>query len=248
MELFAAMAVGTVLTALLLPVLDQAHLQALSADSAENLHTLAEANLLYVADHNGQFCPAQDPSNLHRWHGARASIGAPFDPTKGYLSPYLGDAGQGRICPVFVTWPQSSESFEKGAGSYGYNAAYIGGTPGNPFTPEFYARVVNPSRTIMFTDTAFPRGDGLQEYPFCEPFAVVNSDGSVSGAMQPSVHFRHSGMAHVAWCDGAVTSEPPSRLGGPNGIYGGDGQQALIGWLGPAGDNGYWNAEHDPGP
>jgi prepilin-type processing-associated H-X9-DG protein len=199
------------------------------------------ANLLYADDHHGQYCPAQDPPNLRRWHGTRAAVGAPFDPTKGYLAPYLGDGGKARICPVFETFPQSTSTFEQGAGGYGYNAAYIGGTPESPFIPELASRVRDPSRTIMFTDTAFARADGVQEYPYSEPFYAANPDGSLGGGLSPSVHFRHGGLAHVGWCDGSVTAEPPSRLGGMN-IYGGNSQLFQLGWVGPSVDNGWWNA------
>jgi prepilin-type processing-associated H-X9-DG protein len=240
------MLVGLTLVALIMPVLALVRRQAMSAQSAGNLRSLVGANLLYANDHGGQFCPAQDPSNLHRWHGSRTAIGAPFDPTKGYLSPYLEDGGQARICLVFETYPQSATTFEQGSGGYGYNAAYIGGTPESPFVPELVSRVRDPARTIMFTDTAFPRSDGLQEYPFCEPFAAVNPDGSLSGGLEPSVHFRHGGLAHVGWCDGSVTAEPPSQLGGVN-IYGGDAQEYLIGWVGPSANNGWWNARREPG-
>jgi prepilin-type processing-associated H-X9-DG protein len=247
LEFMIAFCVALMLAGLLLAAMDEMRLHAMSAQSATNLRALVGANLLYAADHNGQFCPAQDPANLMRWHGARTSIGAPFDPTKGYLSPYLGDGGWARICPVFLTWPQSAATFEKGSGGYGYNAAYIGGTPESPFVPEFESRVQDPARTIMFTDTAFARADGIQEYPYCEPFFAVNANGSLSGSLAPSVHFRHNGLAHVAWCDGAVTAEPPSQLGGVN-IYGGDSAQYLLGWVGPSENNGWWNARRTTGP
>ena len=236
-----------VLTALALGAMEDVRRQAMSAQSATNLRSLVAANLLYAADHGGQFCPAQDPANLRRWHGTRTGMNGAFDPTKGYLAPYLGDGGQARICLVFETWPQSSSTFEKGSGGYGYNAAYIGGTPESPFVPEYEARVRNPARTIMFTDTAFARNDGVQEYPYSEPFFAVNANGTLAGGLAPSVHFRHNGLAHVAWCDGSVTAEPPSQMGGVN-IYGGDSRQYMLGWVGPSANNGWWNARGTGGP
>jgi prepilin-type processing-associated H-X9-DG protein len=85
----------------------------------------------------------------------------------------------------------------------------------------------------------------LQEYPYCEPFYAVNPDGTLSGGLSPSVHFRHAGLAHIGWCDGSVTAEPPSQLGGIN-PYGGNAEQYLIGWVGPSENNGWWNARRDP--
>ncbi len=225
-------------------VVVRARIKALSTISAANLRALASANLMYANDHGGRFCPAQDKANLNRWHGSRPSLNSPYDPNSGYLSPYLEDGGKARVCPVFLMYQQSAQTFESGAGGYGYNAAYIGGTPESPYIPELLSRVRNPSRTIMFTDAALPRSDGVQEYPYCEPYNSVNPDGSLGGGLSPSVHFRHDGLAHVAWCDGAVTAEPPARFGGRN-LYGGDGLLYQIGWLGPSANNGWWNARSD---
>ena len=52
---------------------------------------------------------------------------APFDPAKGWLGPYLGSDGRVKLCPVFATLDPSPESFEFGAGGYGYNSTYLGG-------------------------------------------------------------------------------------------------------------------------
>ena len=247
-EVMFALFVMLIVALLLTAVAQQVYKMSMSAKSATNLHALAEANLLYAADNNGSYCPAQEPRNLVRWHGARASISAKFDPTKCYLYPYLQDGGQSLHCPFFENfYTASTDTFEEGAGDYGYNEMYIGGTPKDQFTPEHVANVTNPARTIMFTDTCLPRGDGIQEYPFSEPYYAVNPNESMGGAMCPSVHFRHQGFAHVAWCDGSVTAEPPALLGTTN-IYGGDNQKNLTGWLGPATNNGWWNSRQTPGP
>jgi prepilin-type processing-associated H-X9-DG protein len=246
LEVGGALLVGLALLALLTQIGRQVRERVWSAKSEANLRLLAQANLHYAADHGGSFCPAQEPNDLIRWHGGRPAISAKFDPAKGYLYPYLQDGGASLICPLFQRYPPSRESFETGAGDYGYNEMYIGGTPANRFTPEKIANVTNPARTIMFTDTGLPRADGLQEYPFSEPFQAVNPDGSLGAELTPSVQFRHQGFAHVAWCDGSVTAEPPTRLGGTN-LYGGDAAKYLVGWLGPSLNNGWWNSRPKTG-
>ena len=246
-EVVAALLVGLVSVGLLMLFEREARQRARSAQSEANLHALALANLRYAADHGGSFCPAQDAADLIRWHGGRATPQARFDPAKGYLYPYLSGGGATLLCPDFALYPQSPESFEMGAGDYGYNEMYIGGTPVDRFKPENIAKVTNPARTIMFTDTCLPQADGIQEYPFSEPFQAVNRDGSLGYEMTPSVHFRHEGFAHVAWCDGSVTAEPPSRLGGIN-LYGGDAGKYLVGWLGPSLNNGWWNSRQTTSP
>src|SRR5262249_3900934 len=148
--------------------------------------------------------------------------------------------GRVKLCPTFRDALKGNDTFEQGSGGYGYNEIYIGGTPLDYYHGAFVANVSRPSSTIMFTDTAFARADGIQEYPFCEPYQWVDSSNRLAGAMSASVHFRHRGRANVAWCDGHVTAELPSQLDGAN-WYGGDGKKWQIGWFGPSQENGYWN-------
>ena len=73
------------------------------------------ANTTYLADH-GVYCPADDRSNNRRWHGSRSSSGGRFDPTLGFLSPYLGRSMQVNTCPLFRAMVEGSSSFEDGTG------------------------------------------------------------------------------------------------------------------------------------
>ena len=243
-ELLVSIAVVAVLASLSTAGLIKALDAGRAATSTSNLRQLALANLAYVADNDGVFCPAQDMSNLVRWHGARTS-GSQFDPTKGYLAPYLGQSCRVKMCPLFRDMIKGASSFEDGTGGYGYNATYIGGTPPDMYEPIHILKIKHPSQTVMFTTTAFAKKDGVQEYPYCEPFQWVDPNYQLSGTLQPSVHFRANGRALVAWCDGHVTAEPPSRLGGKD-YYGGNSKKEMIGWFGPSENNGYWNPEYEP--
>ena len=147
--------------------------------------------------------------------------------------------GRVKLCPTLSRVLRGSKSFENGTGGYGYNAAYIGGTPADIYTAERVGRVARPATTVMFTDTAFPRPSGLQEYAFCEAWQTEYGDGDFEGKLNASVHFRHLGRANVAWCDGHVTGELPSQIDGRN-VYGGDAGKWQIGWFGPSAQNGYW--------
>jgi prepilin-type N-terminal cleavage/methylation domain-containing protein len=210
--------------------------------STANLRSLAAANTSYLADH-GVYCPADDRFNNRRWHGARSSTGGSFDPTRGFLSPYLGKSMSVTTCPMFRAMVAGPASFEDGTGGYGYNAAYIGGMPGGGYHPNTYLRVpqrqanvVNPSRTVMFATTAYARKSGLQEYPWCEP--PFQDDGS---RPSPSVHFRANGRALVAWCDGSVTAEVMNGSVPGANPHGGDAAAWNLGWFGPEANNGWWN-------
>ncbi len=208
--------------------------------STANLHHLATANLAYAADHAGYFCPAQEPFNLRRWHGSRKQSSDEFEATGGFLSPYLGNDRRLETCPLMKRILVGKVSFEDGAGGYGYNATYIGGTPDDTYSPASLGDIPYPSRTVMFTTTGFSREEGTQEYPFSEPFYAPSPDGGIAHELQPSVHFRARGKALVAWCDGHVSQEEPFIFRETN-FYGGDNQKASIGWFGPAEENGYWN-------
>jgi len=245
MEMMVVVAILGILLALAFPLYTRAVIYGQASASMSNLHQLATANLTYAADNNDYFCPAQEPSNLVRWHGARTSGSSPFDPTRGFLSPYLGASRRVSTCPLFQDMIKGSASFEDGTGGYGYNATYIGGTPQDTYQPNCTARVRFPSRTVMFTTTALAKATGLQEYAFTEPFEWVDPNNQLSGELQPSTHFRANGKALVAWCDGHVTAEAPSKLGG-NDYYGGDSKAQKIGWFGPTDNNGYWNPNYQP--
>lgn len=210
-----------------------------ASQCTSNLRHLAAANLAYAAEHDGQYVAAQEPSNRIRWHGVRANLEAAFDPQLGPLAPYLGHDGRVKLCPTLRDALKGQLSFEDGCGGYGYNAVYIGGTPSDRYRAERLANVPHAARTVMFTDTAFPRAQGIQEYAYCEPRQWVDRLGRLRGPLSASVHFRHAGYANVAWCDGHVSSEPPSELDIVN-LYQGDAKKWKIGWFGPREGNGYW--------
>ena len=207
------------------------------AVSCEHLHELVAANYAYAADHEGQYCPAISADNRTRWHGHRDSADAPFETEKGYLGPYLANSRGVLFCPLLRGY--RTRSFESGAGGYGYNAEYIGGTPGNHAAGNSQVRVAE-GRTVMFATTALAVDDTLQEYPFTEPYFWSNGRGRELGSFQPSTHFRADGKAIVGWSDGSVTLELPTTFTGPN-YYGGNNGRFKIGWFGPRGRNGFWN-------
>jgi prepilin-type N-terminal cleavage/methylation domain-containing protein len=219
-------------------------------ESTENLRSLAIANTTYLAD-NARSCPADDRSNNRRWHGARSSESGAFDPTQGFLSPYLGNSRRVTVCPLFRAMIEGSSSFEAGTGGYGYNAAYIGGRPGGAFDPitklrisQTAANVANPGRTVMFTTAAYARAAGLQEYAYCEPMFPDFGSGPSGGRLSPTVHFRAAGKALVAWCDGSVTAESKNASTPGANPHGGDAEKWNLGWFGPEENNGWWNPKN----
>jgi len=238
-ELMVSIVIVLVLAGLVWGMARRGVATAQMAESISNLRQLASANAGYLSDHR-TYAPATDLRNLKRWHGARSSHRKPFDPEDGYLSPYLGGSRQVGLCPRLAAMVDDPQSWEQGSGGYGYNATYIGGTPQNSFRPNVPANVHHPARTLMFATTAFAKGSGLQEYPFAEPRQWIDPNGNPGGSLQPSVHFRFNGKALIAWCDGTVSAVSMTETSELN-YYGGDNEEAAIGFPGPNLNNGWWN-------
>jgi prepilin-type N-terminal cleavage/methylation domain-containing protein/prepilin-type processing-associated H-X9-DG protein len=246
-ELLVVVAIIATMAAISYPVYSWCLTQARANASGAYLRQIVTANLSYAGDNNGCFCPAQDESNLTRWHGARPSVGAPFDTSKGYLGPYLGTGGIVQRDPLLRSYNviTGDGSWEDGSGGYGYNEVYVGGTPQDNYHGISTLAVPHPASTVMFATTAFAMsGNQIQEYPFCEPPQWVDPNNNLAGSLQPSVHFRANGKALVGWCDGHVTAETQNSTTGPN-YYGGNNQQSKIGWFGPTENNGYWNPNYN---
>lgn len=241
-ELLVVVAIIAIVATLAFSGLKSAREGGAAAKCLGNLRSLAEANIRYAAEHDGMYCYAQERTNTVRWHGSRKTVSDKFDATQGPLAPYLGRDGSVKECPSFKQYVSGEDSFENGSGGYGYNAAYIGGTPRDKWNGERVGNVVRPERTIMFADTALARKDGVQEYPFAEPYQWAAPNGRLGGPLSPSIHFRHSEKANVVWCDGHASPEKSKRLGRENNYYGGDEGKHSLGWIGPEAENGWWNA------
>lgn len=206
-ELLVVVAIIGILASLLFPVFVQAREKGRQITCLSNLRQLAMAMVMYCQDNDGGFVPAQSPDNLMRWHGMRDSWDQPFDPTRGPLWSYYGSDGL-RACPSFAPAEASPGAFEQGTGGYGYNGQYVGGSP-RPFPemciPAKESLLANPAETVMLTDAAFLDCEGnLTEYSFCEaPYYELWQSPA-----NPSTHFRHHGMANVAFCDGHARAMP----------------------------------------
>jgi prepilin-type N-terminal cleavage/methylation domain-containing protein/prepilin-type processing-associated H-X9-DG protein len=258
-ELLVVIGIIAVLIALLLPALIRARAAAAAAVCASNLRQLAVASINYAQDNQG-YCPPASlnilTANLSRWHGNRTNTSLAFDFTTSLLRPYL-HVNQIKSCP---SWdPVTSDpatAFEAGCGAYGYNNHYIGSSTDviavqqaglNPTkwdqrignVPAKASMIAHPSAKIAFADTAMALGGGAMiEYSFVEPpTSLLWSATSINWlTTSPSIHFRHSGRANIAWADAHVTAE---RLEWtyPTNVYGADNQKAKLGFFGPRDDS-----------
>jgi prepilin-type N-terminal cleavage/methylation domain-containing protein/prepilin-type processing-associated H-X9-DG protein len=205
-ELLVVIAIMGVLVGLLLPVLSSARAASRQAACGNNLRQLYMATELYTGRYDDWYPPAATPDNNHRWHGARRSSSDPWDHTRGPLYKFLEEP-QIHSCPAIAGLDMaSSGAYELGAGGYGYNEQYVGGSPAKDLegmcSPAKLSSIRNPADTILFGDAAAldPATKELIEYGFAEA-PYYEAWGTKS---DPSCHFRHADQANFVFCDGHV--------------------------------------------
>ena len=261
-ELLIVIAIIGLLLGVLLPSLAGARESARGAVCSSNLRQLSVALESYANDFKDRFAPgaADALANLSRWHGSRTAASAAFSPSGGSLTAYLTPDGDVafvasaaiRSCPTFAPTArrlaEARVGFERSAGGYGYNNAFVGverapaGT--DPVSGRTVYRTVTdragasranlqaPASTLAFADSALADGNPLTrviEYSFVEPRFWPELPSS---RPDPSLHFRHgSGQAVVAWLDGHVSSERLS-FSAFSGVYPENPRDHRIGWFG----------------
>ena len=268
-ELLVVIAIIAILAAILFPVFARAREKARQTSCVSNLRQLTMANLQYSQDYDGYFVPgAQDIfvgfGGYKRWHGVRTGApgvgGGLFMPDLGPLWPYLKNA-QVKECPSFRDYVRDGSgavnAFEAGCGGYGYNNEFIGGSAWKlgysqsaATTTANDSAVQSPSETFMFADAAFlqfyPYTFAI-EYSFIEPpyWAYIYLNWGMAFRPEPSIHFRHNGMANFSFLDGHVKAMPRGVVKETGSIYGGTAEAVAefgLGWPGPD-DFTYW--DHD---
>lgn len=256
-ELLVVIAITAVLLSVLLPSLAAAREQARAAVCASNLRQIAIANIGYSGENGGRLCPGAPrikTENRRRWHGVRNATTQAFDGARGPLVPYLGPEAAIRACASLHSVVASGPAaFEKAAGGYGYNQAYLGRLIQRPSLTSSYKvvsdllglqleHVRRPADTVLFTDAAIAAvAGGVVEYSFVEPRFHPEFIRQKSRP-DPSIHFRHARRANVAWTDGHLDRRARTRSQ-PSAVYEGDPVAAGLGWFGMVDDNGLFDFE-----
>lgn len=242
-ELLATLFALLLLATLVAPSLIEIKVLYRQSACIDNLILLGKANALYAAD-CGRFAPAAADA-MHRWHGVlREEPDKLPDAVGSPLRPYTKGLGAMRACPLFEDIADASAPApEKGGKGYGYNEN-VGSlravqTEFNLWDPRCKAAGILPSDlpsprgVAMFVETAAKANDEgrldmngrFVEAAMCKSYDTYNKGRPVWGTPVPTIHFRHSGRAYVAWCDGHIGSEAP---GGTKGAWGAQG----LGFLG----------------
>lgn len=256
-ELLVVIAVIAIVAAMLFPIFVTAQESGRRARCAVQIKQLSAAIMAYADDNGGRYVPAARDiyaDNLCRWHGTRSDTRHDFDPKNGPLWPYLAKSGGLKECPSAArilkrsrdfSDPLTFPAFESGCGGFGYNGYYVGGTYYRNAPPEaaevasLVSDIAHPSRTIMLADAAMPKRDPktgveyLIEYSVVEPPFVPSPNSGLSTALSPSMHFRHNGLASVAWCDGHVTAERMTWTLHDENAYRADSLRNNVGFIGP---------------
>ncbi|MCM8769151.1 MAG: DUF1559 domain-containing protein [Candidatus Omnitrophica bacterium] len=196
-ELLVVVAIISILAAMLLPALSKAREKARGSVCMSNLKQITLAMFLYCQDYEEYFPPAyyMTAASEIGWDFSSDDWWASAKP--GLLGPYL--KGKVFSCPSKAT----VKSYDRPYTGYAYNTTYIGGGysvwNGQQDSPTKVSRIVNPSKTVLLADSAI--------WSSWTNEVIVNSYLRAPGDpyyFGPNVHFRHNGLANVAYCDGHV--------------------------------------------
>lgn len=201
-------AVIGVLAALLLPALARSKSIARRLQCVGNLRQLGLAAQMYWDDNAGgafRYRGAATNGGDIYWFGwlARGAEGTrAFDATQGALYPYLSGRGV-EVCPVLNYALRSFKLKATGAAyGYGYNLL-LSAPAGQP--PVNLLRLARPTDTTFLADAAQVntfQTPASPDNPMLEEFYYICPT-------EPTAHFRHDGVANVAFCDGHVSTAKP---------------------------------------
>lgn len=214
-ELLVVMAIIAILSAMLLPALARARMDAQRTECASNLQQMGLALQLYWGDNAGN-CFRLSAGNVNHgtlwWFGwldnSQPEGHRPYDLSTGKLYPYLHDS-KARICPSMPTSPALVKLKATNViCSYGYNEAFSASVWQPPIKATAITR---PSGTAAFADSAQAndfQAPASRRHPMLEEWYFLDADTNfLSPSYYAHVQFRHDRRANVVFADGHVEAE-----------------------------------------
>lgn len=194
-ELLVVIAVIAILAAILFPVLVNAQESGRRAKCLSNLKQIDLAWLAYADDNNGRACPAYYWPNYTVQHSWDETVDYSTDPPKsklGLLSRYTRTK-QIAACPLI-----KKGAWGRDCTGYAYNTSYIGGPPDEGKTPCALSQIASPAKTVTFSDAGWGNPPS--------PCNFLRAPGDTQYFDAGMVHYRHGGLAGVAWADGHAST------------------------------------------